>query len=180
MNYYIDVKYTKRTKRTLPYLKKETVYGIDHISITCERKGGIYSAKIDRKRYGDKPKEMADAVVRDILMRNFDNEPVILLGVDTTIKAAILYDLFTDIPYWMPNGIIDIQLYADTYIIPRVDLNKLAEQDKIDFIQTRPLLLQEKKEVIRMHADYPKIGTQIPTVWMYHLHNFYKELEKDL
>lgn len=180
MNYYIDVKYTKRSNWALPYFKRETSYQVEAIFITCERKGGVYSATIDRKRYGGKPKEMADAVVRDILMRNCDNEPVMLFGVDTAIKAAIFYDLLPDIPYWMSKNIMDIQLYADMYILPNVNFEKLAEQDKIDFIQTRPLSLPEKKDVIRLHTDYPIKGTKSNSEWAYYLHKFYTELEKGL
>ena len=180
MDFYIDIKYREVVKRPFPWIFKKKTRIPKEVYIFSKRgKNGTSSFGIDIDHPNITQERMSTSIMYHIL-NGTDDCHTRFFGIDTLVKGTLFYDILQEIPYWMPKNIMDIELYANTYILPRVDFNKLVEQDKIDFLPNRKLSMPEIKEAIKLHVDYPSEELYKNAEWIYQLHKFYTELEQQL
>lgn len=181
MDFYIDVKYREVYKRTFPWLRKELFYHIDAVHISY----GPGKWAILGRRYYKQHSDIRDGLIKYVedirdVWRKDGHEPIRIFSMGN-VQSMLVYSLFKEVkPEWLPPGIVDIETYAYCYVFPKIDFNKLVEQDKIDFLPNRKLSMPEIKEAIKLHVDYPSEELYKNAEWIYRLHKFYTELEQQL
>lgn len=170
MDFYIDITVEEKQVRTVPWLRKETVYTIGLLRICTEKQNRIIG--------GDK--RFLTQKLHTFFTDHSNGEPITIYGYNVGFKWHLFNKIFGDnIPEYLPEDIIDIQAYANIAVIPKIDFEKLHEDGAINYIPTREMSIQEKKDLLRMHKNYP-VGFTDTSRYAMRLHKFYKQLEESL